>query len=203
MKSSDPPALATWLLDHLTPRGKNDSLAGDLLEDFRQRRSVSWYWRQVFGAIFVAFSTELRARWFAVLFAILWTCAFPLYWKSVMLSPLSQSVLGWGVGHDWPESLLYVAAVYIAENAAIVWAGLTVYLVIMRSLRLQGLLRGFLVGLLAVVLVHVVGFYFIGRHQSLFARYIVILLPLFLELLLSMWASQRDCRRIEAKTVPE
>lgn len=46
MKSSQPPALATWLLDHLVPGGMSDALAGDLLEQFGQQRSA-WYWRQV------------------------------------------------------------------------------------------------------------------------------------------------------------
>lgn len=53
MKSSQPPALATWLIEHLIPGSRNEALAGDLLEQFGQGRSALWYWRQVLVAILV------------------------------------------------------------------------------------------------------------------------------------------------------
>jgi MFS family permease len=42
-------ALALWLLNHLAHR--NEPLAGDLLEQFRVRRSVWWLWSQLLLAI--------------------------------------------------------------------------------------------------------------------------------------------------------
>lgn len=56
MRPIDPPATATWLLDHVGR--KNPSLAGDLLEEYRQGRSVTWYWRQVLLALALDVSTE-------------------------------------------------------------------------------------------------------------------------------------------------
>lgn len=44
-------ALALWLLRHLADR--NEPLAGDLLEQFRVRRSVLWLWSQLLWAIAV------------------------------------------------------------------------------------------------------------------------------------------------------
>ena len=41
--------LALWLLGHLAHR--NEPLAGDLVEQFRVRRSVSWLWSQLLIAI--------------------------------------------------------------------------------------------------------------------------------------------------------
>lgn len=41
--------LALWLLAHLAPR--NEPLAGDLVEQFRVRRSVLWLWSQLIVAI--------------------------------------------------------------------------------------------------------------------------------------------------------
>jgi hypothetical protein len=41
--------LALWLLGHLAQR--NEPLAGDLLEQFRVRRSVVWLWSQIIYAI--------------------------------------------------------------------------------------------------------------------------------------------------------
>jgi hypothetical protein len=35
MKPSEPPALASWLLEHLALGKKNEALAGDLLEEFK------------------------------------------------------------------------------------------------------------------------------------------------------------------------
>jgi hypothetical protein len=51
MKSSPPPAFATWLLKHLCSGQYSDALAGDLVEEYRRGRSESWYWRQVLVAI--------------------------------------------------------------------------------------------------------------------------------------------------------
>jgi len=43
------PRLALWLLSHLAHR--NEPLAGDLVEQFRTRRSVLWLWSQILLAI--------------------------------------------------------------------------------------------------------------------------------------------------------
>ena len=46
MKTSNPPVVATWMLQHLTLRSESEALAGDLLEQFRMGRRAGWYWRQ-------------------------------------------------------------------------------------------------------------------------------------------------------------
>jgi hypothetical protein len=51
MKSPQPPAFATWLLKQLCSGQYSDALAGDLVEEYQQGRSESWYWRQVLVAI--------------------------------------------------------------------------------------------------------------------------------------------------------
>ncbi len=51
MKSSQPPAVATWLLLQFASEQNRDALAGDLIEEYRRGRSESWYWRQVLIAI--------------------------------------------------------------------------------------------------------------------------------------------------------
>jgi hypothetical protein len=60
MKSPKPPALAAWLLEHSRFSATDDALAGDLLEEFHQRRSPAWYWRQVLVAILVGCASEVR-----------------------------------------------------------------------------------------------------------------------------------------------
>src|SRR5580658_276016 len=97
MKSSKPPALATWLVEHLIPRGKNEALAGDLLEQFGDWRSAAWYWRQVLVAILVRFSNESRILWTAVEFTIVWisTLSLPVY-KRFWLRARTEALIGWG-----------------------------------------------------------------------------------------------------------
>lgn len=60
MTHSDPPVLATWFLEHMRFSNTDDALAGDLLEEFNQRRSAAWYWRQVLVAVLVGFASEVR-----------------------------------------------------------------------------------------------------------------------------------------------
>jgi hypothetical protein len=63
MKSSEPPALARWLLAHVRFSDTDEALAGDLLEEFTQGRSAAWYWRQVLVAIVVGYGKEVRIHW--------------------------------------------------------------------------------------------------------------------------------------------
>jgi hypothetical protein len=60
MNSRQPPALAVWLLNRLGLAKRNEPLTGDLLEEFRNDRTVAWYWRQTFMAIAAAFGQRLR-----------------------------------------------------------------------------------------------------------------------------------------------
>jgi hypothetical protein len=53
MSFRTPPRIATWLLQHLGPSYRNDSLAGDLNEEFQLPRTRAWYWRQVIVAVWI------------------------------------------------------------------------------------------------------------------------------------------------------
>jgi hypothetical protein len=55
-----PPRFATWLLQHLGPGYKNESLAGDLFEEYQQERTRAWYWRQAIAAICMGRAMSLR-----------------------------------------------------------------------------------------------------------------------------------------------
>jgi hypothetical protein len=63
MKSSQPPTLATWLLEHIRFGNTGEALAGDLVEEFRQRRSAAWYWRQVLMALLAGYAKDVGAHW--------------------------------------------------------------------------------------------------------------------------------------------
>jgi len=91
-----PPALASWILRYLANR--NEALEGDLLEEFHQGRSASWYWRQVLRALLLSFSAPLRTGW-----RVIWTVVFPVVWCTGMnefthlaaLSPLMVALNDW------------------------------------------------------------------------------------------------------------
>jgi hypothetical protein len=61
MSVSQPPRLATWLLQHLASSPRRESLVGDLIEQYRNGRSATWYWRQVLTAILVGATRDVRA----------------------------------------------------------------------------------------------------------------------------------------------
>jgi hypothetical protein len=60
MRSSKPPAVATWLLEHLQSGSRNDHITGDLMEAYQHGRSRAWYWKQVLAAIMVSFRFSER-----------------------------------------------------------------------------------------------------------------------------------------------
>jgi hypothetical protein len=57
-----PPRLATWLLNHLGPAYRRESLVGDLLEEYQQDRSPIWYWRQTGAAVLIGAARLFRIR---------------------------------------------------------------------------------------------------------------------------------------------
>ena len=63
MRSEQPPALATWLLERFC---SDPGLAGDLVEEYGTRRSALWYWKQAIVAVSVyPFSQILEHKWLA------------------------------------------------------------------------------------------------------------------------------------------
>jgi hypothetical protein len=56
------PRVATWLAERFLTSPRRDSLIGDLVEQYREGRSATWYWGQVFRAIVVSITEELAAH---------------------------------------------------------------------------------------------------------------------------------------------
>jgi len=80
MRSSYPPIVATWLLERLRSDKENESLIGDLMEDYGRGRSNAWYWRQVLAAIVVSSCGEVRAHLLIAIKAMVtgWAAQFML-----------------------------------------------------------------------------------------------------------------------------
>ena len=61
MSERVPPKIAVWLLRKWGSHYHAESLAGDLIEQYRQGRSRAWYWKQVTAAVSVAQAPAIRA----------------------------------------------------------------------------------------------------------------------------------------------
>jgi hypothetical protein len=146
-----PPTIATWMLVHLVPGPRNDALAGDLLEEFRQGRGNGWYWRQVIAAIVIGVSRELRNHSTVMLFAAGWAMLAPAWLLIVGNAEehfnLSERI--WQM--DWPWSTVCDIGLLLAANVLFIWAGIFLYLIphllAARNLRVRPLLKGILASL--------------------------------------------------------
>jgi uncharacterized protein involved in exopolysaccharide biosynthesis len=65
MMASRPPRLADWLLQHLVAGPRQQSILGDLHEQYGRGRSVAWYWRQTIKTILVG-PMKQRLLWVLV-----------------------------------------------------------------------------------------------------------------------------------------
>jgi hypothetical protein len=184
-----PPAIATWLLEHLTRGSQREALTGDLREEFIHRASARWYWRQVVRAIALSAAQTARAEWFVVFFAAAWTLLVASLWARLMTHSKFQSLVGLGVGWNWPYSLLYYVAVFTTATVLTLWMGLTLYLVITRRFDSRSLLHGMAVASILDVATNAASLFFAGRYRV--GIYLIAWMPLFLTLLISIYVGRK------------
>lgn len=112
MTAAQPPRLATWLLHRFLSGPRRESLTGDLIERYQQRRSPVWYWRQVITAVVlsavrdIATHKALAARAVAIGYLASALLSVPKHWLGEMTR---ASVFDWlaASGHYsfWPVFL--------------------------------------------------------------------------------------------------
>jgi hypothetical protein len=114
MRRTEPPSMATWLLEHGRPGGGDDALSGDLLEEFNSgHRSTNWYWRQVISACGLEWLESVRVRASLFVFCLLWSMPAPA-WK----------IFGDRIEHAQAlEQLWQLAGALWVIPAFIFWAG--------------------------------------------------------------------------------
>lgn len=140
-----PPTIATWMLKHLVLGDRNEALEGDLLEEFQRRRSASWYWRQVLGAI-LDLPNLLRAGWVtlgAVSFAAVWVyglCVIAFLRGHSSLQFVSANWIPYRDPISFPEGIVFYLAV-----------PLSLYLARARNLSLRTFGVGLGAGVLAIL----------------------------------------------------
>ena len=93
MTTHQPPAAATWLLDRFCA---DPCLAGDLIEEYRERQSMAWYWKQAIVAVSVYSTSQiLQHKWLAArAIATGW-----LFWFIVINMGLR------GMVHPWMDAV--------------------------------------------------------------------------------------------------
>lgn len=100
MTASQPPRLATQLLQRWNRGPQCEALAGDLLEQYRRGRSSTWYWRQVVTAILVGIVHDIRHHpVVAVRAVVLGSTAALLLAR--FTGALHLSLLVWGATNHW------------------------------------------------------------------------------------------------------
>jgi hypothetical protein len=152
MNNRKPPALATWMLDHLRSGESNEALSGDLLEAFRTGRSAGWYWYQVIAAIAIAWGRNVWHHRVTLFFAVVWSVFSPA-WLLLPVRFSLDSLVGDTSHIPWPWSFI-CAIVFGAVIAMLfIWLGVAVYstfhLLARGNLSLRSVRKGFLWGLVA------------------------------------------------------
>jgi hypothetical protein len=208
MRRREPPSLATWMLEHLTPADRDEALGGDLLEEFRRGRSEGWYWWQVLSACGVGWLRSLRVRGSLLVFALLWSMLAPAW--NVLCDRIEDSPI---VSRMWQIAgglgRFPAAAGWIAIHTAFVWAGMLIFIVahgsFQRTLDGGRLRRGFLLAPLIFtplygVMAVIVGLYWysdfaqasltetpLGQIADLRVLADVLRIPYFIALVAALW----------------
>jgi hypothetical protein len=216
MKQTHPPALAAWMLDHLTPGRQNLALAGDLHEEFCNGRSAVWYWRQAVSAIAIGLLLKCRYLLSAVIFAAVWTAPLPAAWFYMLRHTEGTRLFAWVIQLDWPYSALGDMALAEGPQLLLVWAGLVVFLGLnflkTRNANVARLPYGLLTTIPTLIAANIaLQLLFLGNFShattavylrfSLDPMFFLTRLPLFLGLLLSIWVAEPSSRKAGSRAI--
>src|SRR5712691_6003169 len=123
MSAVPPPGVAVWLLKRLGPGDTNESLAGDLMEEYQRRRSPAWYWKQVLIAIAAGAGHDIRVHKLLAVRAIVTGCVT----LGLLASPLTafavnvlakQAPPSWWTYHRYYPRVVEVVAMTLMCIAA-------------------------------------------------------------------------------------
>jgi len=152
MNNRKPPALATWMLNHLRSGESNEALSGDLLEAFRTGRSAGWYWYQVIAAIAIAWGRNVWHHRVTLFFAVVWSVFSPA-WLLLPVRFSLDSLVGDTSHIPWPWSFICAIVFGAVISMLFNWLGVAVYstfhLLARGNLSLRSVRKGFLWGLVA------------------------------------------------------
>jgi hypothetical protein len=81
MRPSHPPRIAAWILNRFSPGRDTDAIAGDLIEQYRQGRSRSWYWREVTVAVVRGTWSEAWQHRLSLVIAVAMAWILSFFWQ--------------------------------------------------------------------------------------------------------------------------
>lgn len=193
MRRTEPPFIATWLLEHFTPGDRNKVLAGDLMEEFRNGRSASWYWQQVLIAIVIRWWGEIRAHSLALAFAAIWCIPVRVWWFFALWHAAHT------VGYILPPPYSTDLGMFISVVLTI-WIGLITYALtyaaIAHTMNLERVVRGFATGpmvFLLLTFVNKIWPYRPGFNAASFGSLEVV--AYFLSLIVAIWTVEPSSLR--------
>jgi hypothetical protein len=138
---------------------RNDGLAGDLLEEFRNGRSSRWFWRQVLAAIAIGGGREIVNHRTVLLFAPAWSMLAPAWLLTVAAFEQNCKLNAHILQLDFPWSTLCDLSLMLAANLLFIWTGILIYLIphlsLRRNLRVRPLAQGILASIPVLVAVWV------------------------------------------------
>src|ERR1035438_10016761 len=134
MKRSEPPPIATWMLEHCTAGDFDEALAGDLCESYSSGLSDGWYWRQVFAACAVSWSESLRARMPLFVFAVIWSMMAPA-WKVFTDGIESAPIFDRIWPHFGPVWVFPAVVGWLLLNSIFLWTGIFVFILFTSDFR--------------------------------------------------------------------
>lgn len=112
------PKLATWLLVRFSSGLHGEAIAGDLMEQYAERPSRLWYWRQVLSAIAADVVTTVAGnRWRTL-------CAITVGW---ILYAAASVPVTWLIGASRPTAYRWMSAIGLDRldtPGAAVWISL-------------------------------------------------------------------------------
>jgi hypothetical protein len=113
-----PPKVATHLLMCLGP--EDESLTGDLFEEYGAGRSRLWYWRQVLSAILVGAAGDFRHHPRPAVRAVLigWVVLIPWFYFTIAVY---RRVLSWAGGNAWVPGVWFDADSVLLRMAWWAW----------------------------------------------------------------------------------
>ena len=132
MRPKRAPIIASWMLEHLVPRDRNEALEGDLLEELCSGRSSAWYRRQVSRSVAAEWLREISDHRTAVFFATVWSMLAP-GWISLDRTKAFVNVTATVGRLDWPWSALCQVALFLSLLMAFLWTGLLLFSCYSRS----------------------------------------------------------------------
>ena len=146
MHGTEPPRIASWIIERFMPEGCDEALRGDLLESYRAGRSRAWYWRQVIEAVLIAWIQNYIRHRFVILFAAAW-CTLSPAWTLILRRLQNEHNLGgliWRL--PWPWSTVSSFGFSTLMALLFVWAGALVYILLdpskLRDLNMRQIRRG-------------------------------------------------------------